>query len=42
GWVHLRQSNTEPIMRVYAEGTSIEQADQYAAKIIADISQWAC
>jgi len=42
GWVHLRQSNTEPIMRVYAEGTSLEQADQYAAKIIADISQWAC
>jgi phosphomannomutase len=42
GWVHLRQSNTEPIMRIYAEGTTAEQADEYAVKIISDISQWAC
>ena len=26
GWVHLRKSNTEPIMRVYAEATSSEAA----------------
>jgi len=26
GWVHLRTSNTEPIMRVYAESTSMEKA----------------
>jgi phosphomannomutase len=42
GWVHLRQSNTEPIMRIYAEGTTMEQAEKYAGKIIMDISQWAC
>jgi len=27
GWVHLRKSNTEPIIRVYAESTSPEQAN---------------
>ncbi len=42
GWVHLRQSNTEPIMRVYAEAVTPEQADKYAGRIIHDISQWAC
>ena len=26
GWVHLRKSNTEPIVRVYAEATSPEAA----------------
>ena len=34
GWVHLRTSNTEPIMRVYAESTTEEQAQKYADKII--------
>ena len=42
GWVHLRQSNTEPVMRVYAEAVTPEQADKYAGRIIHDISQWAC
>jgi phosphomannomutase len=28
GWVHLRKSNTEPIIRVYAEGNSTEYAQQ--------------
>lgn len=28
GWVHLRKSNTEPIIRVYAEGNSPEHAQQ--------------
>jgi phosphomannomutase len=42
GWVHLRQSNTEPIMRIYAEGTTMEQAEKYAGQIITGISQWAC
>jgi phosphomannomutase len=42
GWVHLRQSNTEPIMRVYAEGTSMEQADKYAGTMMKDISQFTC
>jgi phosphomannomutase len=26
GWVHLRKSNTEPIIRVYAEAESVEAA----------------
>ncbi|MBC8321198.1 MAG: phosphoglucosamine mutase [Bacteroidetes bacterium] len=34
GWVHLRTSNTEPIMRVYAESTSIAKAQKYAYEVI--------
>jgi phosphomannomutase len=34
GWVHLRTSNTEPIMRVYAESTSVEKAKKYATEVI--------
>ena len=34
GWVHLRTSNTEPIMRVYAESTSMENAHKYANEVI--------
>lgn len=30
GWVHLRKSNTEPIIRVYAEGASPEKAEAFA------------
>lgn len=37
GWVHLRKSNTEPIMRVYAESTSQVQADQLAFNFILEI-----
>lgn len=33
GWVHLRRSNTEPIMRVYAEGRNEQEARQYAEKV---------
>ena len=36
-WVHLRKSNTEPIIRIYSESKSIETADQLAHKIINDI-----
>lgn len=36
-WVHLRKSNTEPIIRIYSESKSIETADQLANKIINDI-----
>ncbi len=42
GWVHLRQSNTEPVMRIYAEGRTTEQADRYAGKVINEILQWTC
>ncbi|TXB66978.1 phosphoglucosamine mutase [Vicingus serpentipes] len=36
-WVHLRKSNTEPIIRIYSESNSMESADALANKIIADI-----
>jgi phosphomannomutase len=26
GWVHLRKSNTEPIVRIYAEAPTLEEA----------------
>lgn len=32
GWVHLRTSNTEPIVRVYAEATTAEAADALAER----------
>lgn len=34
GWVHLRKSNTEPIIRIYSEAGSMEEADQLAQEII--------
>ena len=37
GWVHLRKSNTEPIIRIYAEHASETEAIQLANRIIADI-----
>ena len=36
-WVHLRRSNTEPIIRIYSEGNSETVADNLASKIIEDI-----
>ncbi|MDB4534408.1 phosphoglucosamine mutase [Vicingaceae bacterium] len=36
-WVHLRKSNTEPIIRVYSESKSMESADALANKIIEEI-----
>ncbi len=34
GWIHLRRSNTEPIVRVYAEAASQEQADELAKSMV--------
>ena len=36
-WVHLRKSNTEPIIRIYTESTSQQDADDLAEKIITEI-----
>ena len=36
-WVHLRKSNTEPIIRIYAESQSMTTAENLARKIISDI-----
>ena len=33
-WVHLRKSNTEPIIRIYTEAKSQQEADQLATETI--------
>ena len=33
-WVHLRRSNTEPIIRIYAEAATAQAADALAQQII--------
>jgi phosphomannomutase len=38
-WVHLRKSNTEPIIRVYSESGDAEKADQLAKTVLEDIRQ---
>jgi len=38
GWVHLRKSNTEPIIRVYSENSSMEAANKLAQQIIDDVN----
>lgn len=37
GWVHIRSSNTEPIMRVYAEGVTQEKANELAKMVMEKI-----
>jgi len=37
GWVHLRKSNTEPIIRVYSEGTSPEKAEELAESVVKSV-----
>jgi phosphomannomutase len=37
GWVHLRKSNTEPIIRIYSEAGSEKEAEQLAQNIISEI-----
>ncbi|MGB8374680.1 MAG: phosphoglucosamine mutase [Salegentibacter sp.] len=36
-WVHLRKSNTEPIIRIYTEAKSQQEADELAEKMITEI-----
>ena len=38
-WVHLRRSNTEPIIRIYSEAENETVADNLANKIISDIKE---
>ena len=38
-WVHLRKSNTEPIIRIYVEAKSQEFADEVAQQFIAEIKE---
>ena len=37
GWIHLRKSNTEPIIRIYSESLSKEKADNLASMFIKEI-----
>jgi phosphomannomutase len=39
GWVHLRSSNTEPILRIYSEAPTREEADSAAMEIIACVKK---
>ncbi len=39
GWVQIRKSNTEPIMRVYAEGRTLQEAEELAGKIISIVNK---
>ena len=38
-WVHLRKSNTEPIIRVYAEAHSMKEAEETAAGVMSVIQE---
>ena len=38
-WVHLRKSNTEPIIRIYVEAKSQEFADEVAQQFIAELKE---
>jgi phosphomannomutase len=38
-WVHLRKSNTEPIIRIYTEAKSQDRADEVAQKMISEIKE---
>jgi phosphomannomutase len=38
-WVHLRKSNTEPIIRIYSESDTLSTAEHLASKIIQDIRE---
>ncbi len=37
GWVHLRKSNTEPIIRVYSEGNDKETAENLSGRIMKEV-----
>ncbi len=38
-WVHLRKSNTEPIIRIYSEASDEEAANKLANQIISEIKE---
>ena len=38
-WVHLRKSNTEPIIRIYTEAKTMAEADALAKRFISEIEQ---
>ena len=36
-WVHMRKSNTEPVIRVIAEAPTVEEAERHATQFIREI-----
>jgi phosphomannomutase len=38
-WVHLRKSNTEPIVRIYTEAKSQKEADELALRFISELEE---
>jgi phosphomannomutase len=40
GWIHMRKSNTEPIIRIYAESKTEEMANKMALSIVELIKNW--
>jgi phosphomannomutase len=36
-WVHMRKSNTEPIIRIYTEAPSQQEADDLASRFISEL-----
>jgi phosphomannomutase len=38
GWIHLRKSNTEPIVRIYTEASSASVAEELAKRVVELIS----
>ncbi len=38
-WVHLRRSNTEPIIRIYAEASTMQEADALAGRIMSELAE---
>jgi phosphomannomutase len=38
-WVHLRKSNTEPIIRIYTEAHTAEEAETLAKRFISELEQ---
>ena len=39
GWVQIRKSNTEPVIRIYAEGRTMDDAENMADKVIAIVKK---
>ena len=39
-WVHLRKSNTEPIIRIYSEAATMEAADELGKEFMRIVSQY--
>jgi phosphomannomutase len=38
-WVHLRKSNTEPVIRIYTEAKSRKEADDLAVNFVSELNK---